>query len=86
MDNEQINCENKKLCIDCKFLRRSLGLYYCYHPNNLDYVRNSPINLAYTCRESIFLCTHNGNWFEPKLIKKEKQKKNQNWWRKLLSF
>lgn len=75
MNNNLENKPEKKLCIDCKHYQYYISYeygsnHYCYHPNNLNYVNNSPVWKPEHHRDPSnnpdCLCGIEGKWFELK--------------------
>ena len=77
---------DKKLCINCKYFLWMSCYQQCSHPNNLDYVSNSPEKLPKYLRSNDGYdtnCGIEGRWFEEKVIVEMPETK-KSWFRKLL--
>lgn len=77
---------DKKLCINCKYFQYNDDYTpeRCSHPNNLDYVSNSPIKHPSVLRMDVVFnlsCGKEGRWFEEKIKAPEIKK---SWFRRML--
>ena len=89
MTDQPQELQDKKLCLDCRYYQsRRDWTRICRHPKNLDLVDESPIYSAMACRENTYLCSHNANWFEEKVLEPNgafaeggsRESNNKTWW------